>query len=86
MDDHGLLVFEDNKRVRIHRGDCGTCKDGRGRGLLGSTEGRVWHGGYRSYGEALTKAKEIGKGKGARINCALCHPQYSARQWDATTS
>ena len=79
-------VFEDNKRVRIHRGDCVTCKGGRGRGLLGSTEGRVWHGAYRSYGEALTKAKQIGKGKSARINCALCHPQYSARQWDATTS
>jgi hypothetical protein len=77
-------VFEDKKRVCIHRGDCGARKGSRG--LLSSPEGRVWHGAYQSYGEALTKAKQVGKGKGARINCALCHPQYSARQWDATTS
>jgi hypothetical protein len=55
-------VFQDqlNKQVRIHRDDCGTCKGGRGRGLLGGSQGRTWHSPYRSYHEALAKAKEIG--------------------------
>jgi hypothetical protein len=40
----------------------------------------MWHGAYQSYGDALAKVKRIGKGKDAKINCALCHPEYAARQ------
>jgi hypothetical protein len=51
--------------------------------MAGSQGPRIWHGGYRSYEEALRKAKTIIHGKGAWINCGLCHPQYSSRPWDA---
>src|ERR1700716_3399058 len=43
--------------------------------MAGSQGPRIWHGGYRSYEEALRKAKTIIYGEGAWINCGLCHPQ-----------
>jgi hypothetical protein len=78
-------VFEDKltRQIRIHHGDCGACKGGPGVRLGGSQGPRTWHGAYKSYEEALRKAKQIKPAKGSRINCALCHPQYSSRQWDA---
>jgi hypothetical protein len=77
-------IFQDklNKRIRIHRGECGTRKGGGGP----LQEGRTWHGPYATYDEALSKAKEMIKGKGTQINCRFCHPQYSPRQWDPESS
>jgi hypothetical protein len=48
-------VFEDkpNKRVRIHRAECGTRK-GAGEHPL---EGRAWHGPFANYAEAFSAAR-----------------------------
>jgi hypothetical protein len=48
-------IFEDklNKRIRIHRAECGTRKGADGQ----PQEGRAWHGPYASYDEALCQAK-----------------------------
>jgi hypothetical protein len=66
-------VFQDkfNRRACIHRSGCSACK---GALNLGGSEG-TWHGAYGTYDEARLKAKEMAPGKGAQLNCRLCHPQ-----------
>jgi len=77
-------VFQDKlyKRACVHRSNCSVCK---GALNLGRSEG-TWHGAYGTYDEARRTAAEMAPKKGAQLNCALCHTQYSARQWDATRS
>jgi hypothetical protein len=77
-------IFQDNpnKRIRIHRAECGTRKGRQGP----LPEGRSWHGPYPNYDEALGKAKELTRRPGAQVNCRFCHPQYSPRQWDGERS
>src|SRR3954463_2363787 len=77
-------IFQDkpNKRIAIHRSECGTRNVRQGP----PSEGRSWHGPYPNYDEALGKAKEMSPRKGAQINCRFCHPQYSPRQRDAEGS
>src|SRR3954466_11434333 len=67
-----------NKRIAVHRADCGTRNLQQG----ALSEGRSWHGPYPNYDEAVGKTKEMSPRKGAQINCRFCHPQYSPRQWD----
>ena len=47
-------IFQDkpNKRITIHRAECGTRN-----GQPSLSEGRSWHGPYPNYDEALGKAK-----------------------------
>jgi hypothetical protein len=77
-------IFQDkpNKRIAIHRSECGTRNVQQGP----PSEGRSWHGPYSNYDEAFGKAKEMSPRKGAQINCRFCHPQYSPRQWDGERS
>jgi len=60
-------IFQDkpNKRITIHRSECGTRNVQQG----ALSEGRSWHGPYPNYDEALGKAKEMSPRKGAQINC-----------------
>ena len=60
-------IFQDkpNKRIAIHRAECGTRNVGQGP----PSEGRSWHGPYSNYDEAFGKAKEMSPRKGAQINC-----------------
>ena len=50
-------IFQDkpNKRIAIHRAECGTRNVGQGP----PSEGRSWHGPYSNYDEAFGKAKEM---------------------------
>jgi hypothetical protein len=50
-------IFQDkpNKRIAIHRAECGTRNVQQGP----PSEGRSWHGPYPSYDEAFGKAKEM---------------------------
>jgi Fe-S-cluster-containing dehydrogenase component len=64
-------IFQDkpNKRIAIHRAECGTRNVGQGP----PSEGRSWHGPYPNYDEAFGKVKEMSPRKGAQINCRFCH-------------
>src|SRR3954470_13354411 len=71
-----------NKRIAVHRADCGTRNLQQG----ALSEGRSWHGPYPNHDEALGKAKEMSPRKGTQINCRFSHPQDSPRQRDAEGS
>jgi hypothetical protein len=61
---HGLTI-------RIHRGACSFCKDGKGaHGTSNERHGR-WHGPFHTYSEAHQMAVKIGK---EVSDCTFCTP------------
>ena len=62
-------IFEDrpNKRITIHRSECGTRNVRQG----SPSPGRSWHGPYPHYDEAFGKAKEMSPRKGETAAFAI---------------
>ena len=67
-------VLENKKHnyAKIHRGECGCCKDGQG---PRPDHTGCWHGPFTEYKQALTTAKNI---KHDVSSCKLCKPQPHA--------
>lgn len=56
-------------RVTIHRGDCGHCNFGAGTHGGGRTRNGMWHGPFRSAGDARAAVR----GGGVEVrNCGHC--------------
>ena len=70
-------VLENTKHgyAKVHRADCGCCKDGKG---PGSDHTGQWHGPFATYIEALAAAKNTKKRDIAP--CKLCHPQLTSNK------
>lgn len=66
-----FYVYEDDetKRVRVHTGRCGHCKEGQGR-KSGRRPNNRWHGPYTTLSAAQTFAKTLKK-KDTRT-CGTC--------------
>ena len=62
-------IFQDkpNKRITIHRSECGTRNVRQGP----PSQGRSWHGPYPNYDEAFGKAKEMSPRKALKSTAAL---------------
>jgi hypothetical protein len=67
-------VYENwtNRRVRVHRGECGHCKDGHGCQIEDPGRNGKWHGPFNDRSEVFDVAKRL-----ARLDtksCAVCSP------------
>jgi hypothetical protein len=62
---------QNSARLRIHRGECPACNDGR-------APNADWRGPYPTYSDALHMMRQIRRTKYSRLNCELCRPQFSS--------
>ena len=69
-------VLENTKHnyAKIHRAECGCCKDGQGP-RPGHTG--LWLGSFATYTEALAAAENT-KRHTDNVNCKKCKPQFSS--------
>jgi hypothetical protein len=57
--------------ARVHRSDCGMCKEGRGIHNAAGQENGCWHGPFSS----LEDAVHAGRTRGAEVTyCRICTP------------
>jgi len=70
----GFYVYESwtHKRVRVHRGECGYCNNGRGTQASHSGKNDAWHGAYQTSKEAFKIAARLNQSD--TKGCASCSP------------
>ena len=74
-------VYENKirNRARIHVSDCRYCNNGKGvGGAADNVEADVWHGPFKTYPEAETKANTLGRKDVAA--CGACKPQTKSAE------
>lgn len=57
-----LYENRQQRKVRIHRADCGNCQDGQGKTGLGPVSATgCWHGPFKTYRNALRRSQTLGQ-------------------------
>ena len=59
--------------ARIHRGECGHCNYGQGRGIRPGKGTSQWHGSFETKGAALAFARTNTKCRDV-LSCQTCNP------------